>query len=229
MKSQLTLVKSLLAVAGVAAVSAVSAAPAWAFSFGNIAGGDTPGDAYVNSFTFDVVDQGQSVLFNIKNSGDAAAPTMFISKVFFDDKNSFFDDDTYLSAPLVNRGNVGLVEFIGGASNDQLPQGGNGFTTNYAFSRKTGAGNAFGIQGGESLGLIFTGDYNLVMSALNSGALKIGLHVQALPDGQSDSYISTSSSNTQDTPEPLTMLAAGAAVGFGTMFKKQRAQAQKAR
>jgi len=226
MKSPLTLVKSLLAVAGVAAVSAVSAAPAWAFSFGNIAGGDTPGDSYVNSFTFDVVDEGQSVLFNITNSGDAAAPSMFISKVFFDDKNSFFDDDTYLSSPLVNIGNVGQVDFIGGASNDQLPQGGNGFTTNYAFSRKTGAGNAFGIQGGESLGLRFTGDYNLVISALNSGALKLGLHVQALPNDRSDSYIS---SNTQDTPEPLTMLAAGAAVGFGTVFKKQRAQAQKAR
>ena len=228
MKSPLTLVKSLLAVAGVAALSAVSAAPAWAFSFGNIAGGDTPGDDYVNSFTFDVVDQGESVLFNIKNSGDPAAPTMFISKVFFDDKNSFFDDDTYLSEPLVNRGNVGLVEFSGGASNDQLPQGGNGFTTNYAFSRRTGEGNAYGIQADESLGLIFTGDYNLVMSALNSGALKIGLHVQALPNGQSDSYISSSSSNTQDTPEPLTMLAAGAAVGFGTMFKKQRERVQKA-
>jgi hypothetical protein len=225
-KSQLTLVKSLLAVAGVAAVSAVSAAPASAFSFGNIAGGDTPGDAYVNSFTFDVVDEGQSVLFKIKNSGDAAAPSMFISKVFFDDKNSFFDDDTYLSDPSVNIGNVGQVEFSGGAGNDQLPQGGNGFTTNYAFSRKTGDGNAKGIQAGESLGLRFTGDYNLVMSALNSGALKLGLHVQALPNDQSDSYIS---SNTQDTPEPLTMLAAGAAVGFGTMFKKQRAQAQKAR
>jgi len=227
-KSPLNLVKSLLAVAGVAALSAVSAAPASAFSFGNIAGGDTPGDAYVNSFSFDVVDQGQSVIFNIKNSGDDAAPSMFISKVFFDDKNSFFDDDTYLSDPLVNRGNVGLVDFIGGASNDQLPQAGNNFTTNYAFSRKTGDGNAFGIQGGESLGLIFTGDYNLVMSALNSGALKLGLHVQALPNGQSDSYISSSSGNTQDTPEPLTMLAAGAAVGFGTMFKKQRDRAQKA-
>jgi hypothetical protein len=225
-KSQLTLVKSLLAVAGVAAVSAVSAAPASAFSFGNIAGGDTPGDSYVNSFTFDVVDEGQSVLFKINNSGDAAAPSMFISKVFFDDKNSFFDDDTYLSSPLVNIGNVGQVEFSGGAGNDQLPQGGNGFTTNYAFSRKTGDGNAKGIQGGESLGLRFTGDYDLVISALNSGALKLGLHVQALPGGASDSYIS---SNTQDTPEPLTMLAAGAAVGFGTMFKKQRAQAQKAR
>ena len=228
MKSPLTLVKSLLAVAGVAALSAVSAAPAWAFSFGNIAGGDTPGDSYVNSFTFDVVEQGQSVLFNIKNSGDAASPSMFISKVFFDDnKDSFFDDNTYLSSPLVNIGNVGRVAFSGGVSNDQLPQGGNNFTTNYAFSRDTGDGNEFGIQAGESLGLSFTADYKLVIAALNDGTLKLGLHVQGLPNGQSDSYISTSSGNTQDTPEPLTMLAAGAAVGFGTMFKKQRDQAQK--
>jgi hypothetical protein len=146
---------------------------------------------------------------------------MFISKVFF-------DDNGYLSAPLVNIGNVGQVAFSGGASNDQLPQGGNGFTTDYAFSRNTGGGNVLGIQGGESLGLSFTGNYNNVISALNSGTLKLGLHVQALPNGQSDSYISSSSGNTQDTPEPLTMLAAGAAVGFGTMFKKQRDRAQKA-
>ncbi len=99
--------------------------------------------------------------------------------------------------------------------------------SNYAFSSNNGAGNAFGIQAGETLVLRFTGNYNNVIFALNSGALKLGLHVQALPNGQSDSYIS-SSGNTQDTPEPLTMLAAGAAVGFGTMFKKQRAQAQKA-
>jgi hypothetical protein len=84
-----------------------------------------------------------------------------------------------------------------------------------------------GIQGSEILGLSFTGDCNLVISALKDGTLKIGLHVQALPNGQSDSYIS-SSGNTQDTPEPLTMLAPGAAVGFGTMFQKQREKAQKA-
>jgi len=220
MKSPLTLVKSLLAVASVAALSAVSAAPASAFNFSNIAGGDTPGDAYRNSFSFDVFNLGSSVLFNIKNSGDAAAPDMFISKVLF-------DDNGYLSAPSANVSNIGDVAFSGGASNDQLPQGGNNFTTNYAFSRNTGDGNALGIEAGESLGLSFTGDYNLVISALNSGDLKLGLHVQALPNGQSDSYIS-SSGNTQDTPEPLTMLAAGAAVGFGTMFKKQRDQAQKA-
>ncbi|MEG4287841.1 PEP-CTERM sorting domain-containing protein [Microcoleus sp. C2C3] len=219
MKSPLTLVKSLLALAGVAAVSAVSAAPASAFGFGNIVGGDPPGDAYKNSFTFDVINQGSSVIFKIKNSGNPAALSMFISKVFF-------DDNGYLSAPVANIGNVGTVEFSGGTGNDQLPQGGNSFTTNYAFSRNPGNGNAKGIQAGETLGLKFTGNYNNVIYALNSGTLRLGLHVQALPGGASDSYIST---NTQDTPEPLTMLAAGAAVGFGTMFKKQRDRAQKAR
>ena len=218
MKSQLTLVKSLLAVAGAAALSAVSAAPASAFGFSNIPGGAAPGDAYANSFTFDVLNQGSSVIFKITNSGNADAPSMFISKVFF-------DDNGYLSNPEVNFGNVGEVSFSRDAGNDQLPQGGNNFTTDYAFSRVPGAGNANGIQAPETLGVKFTGNYNNVIGALNSGALKIGLHVQALPNGQSDSYIS---SNTQDTPEPLTMLAAGAAVGFGTMFKKQRDRAQKA-
>jgi len=217
MKSQLTLVKSLLALAGVAAVSAVSAAPASAFGFGNIAGGDTPGDAYKNSFTFDVLNQGSSVLFKIKNSGNAAASSMFIRQVFF-------DDNGYLSKPQANIGNVGEVDFSGGAGKDQLPQGGKNFTTDYAFSRKV-PGNAKGIQAGETLGLKFTGNYNNVIYALSTGALRLGIHVQSLPDGKSDSYIST---NTQETPEPLTMLAAGAAVGFGTMFKKQRDQAQKA-
>jgi hypothetical protein len=219
-KSPLTLVKSLLAVAGVAALSAVSAAPAWAFSFSNIGGGDTPGDAYVNNFGFNVsaVNGTRLVVFDIFNLGNPADSDMFISKVFFD------DNINYLSGPSVNFSNIGQVGFMRGASNDQLPQGGNDFTTDYAFSR-VGPGNEYGIQGGEKLGLSFVANYNNVLAALNSGELKIGLHVQALPNGASDSYIS---SNTQDTPEPLTMLAAGAAVGFGTMFKKQRDQAQKA-
>jgi hypothetical protein len=222
MKSPLTLVKSLLAVAGVAAVSAVSAAPAWAFSFGNIAGGDTVGDAYVNSFRYTVANQGSAVRFDIFNSGDTAAPNMFISKVFF-------DDNGYLSAPSLYGTNIGEVSFSGGPSNDRLPQGGNDFTTDYAFSRNPGGGNGGPIQRGESFPVSFRGNYNNVIAALNDGTLKIGLHVQGLPNGASDSYISTSSGNTQDTPEPLTMLAAGAAVGFGTMFKKQRERDQKAR
>jgi hypothetical protein len=219
MKSPLNLVKSLLAVAGVAVLSAVSAAPASAFSFSNIAGGDTPGDAYANNFGFNVINQGGTVFFDIFNYGNVAAPDMFISKVFF-------DDNGYLSQPWVNaNNNVGQVAFKGEASKDQLPQGGKSFTTDYSFTRNPGNGNANGIQGGEKVQLAFVGNYNNVLAALTDGTLKIGLHVQALPNDKSDSYIS---SNTQDTPEPLTMLAAGAAVGFGTMFKKQREQAQKA-
>ena len=126
MKSLLTLVKSLLAVAGVAALSAVSAAPASAFYLGNIAAGDTPGDSSENSFTFDVVNQGSAVHFDISNSGNLAEPSMFIRELFFDNKGS-------LSAPLVYIGNVGQVAFSVGASNDRLPQDGNGYTTNQPF------------------------------------------------------------------------------------------------
>ena len=216
MKSPLTLVKSLLAVAGVAALSAISAAPASAFSFSNITGGDTPGDAYVSNFNFEIVDQGDRVLFNIYNLVNNATPNSFIRQVFFDDNN-------YLSDPWTNIGNFGTVNLQGGASNAQLPQGGNNFSTDYYFERQV-PGNGNAVQGGEKYGVSFLGNYANVVNSVNSGDLRIGIHVQGLPGGASDSYIS----NTQDTPEPLTMLAAGAAVGFGTMFKKQRDRAQKA-
>ncbi|MEG5233754.1 PEP-CTERM sorting domain-containing protein [Microcoleus sp. AT9b-C3] len=222
MKFQLNLVKSILAVAGVAAVSAVSAAPASAFSFGNIAGGDTVGDNYLNSFSFNVTQtSASSVLFNILNSGNSAAPNMFIGGVFFDDGG------------LLSNGaavNNSTAAFGSDQGSGNLPQGNIvGFTTDHSFFSNNGGGNKWGVQGGESIGFSFAGNYNNVVSALNSGSLKLGLHVQSLPGrgATSDSYIS-STSNTEATPEPLTMLAAGAAVGFGTMFKKQRAQAQKA-
>ncbi|WP_445248307.1 PEP-CTERM sorting domain-containing protein [Microcoleus sp. OTE_8_concoct_300] len=224
MKFPLNLVKSLLAVAGVAAVSAISAAPASAINFSNITGGDPVGDAYANNFGLTVENQGGLAVFNIFNFGNPSATDMFIAGVFFDDNGSLSSS----SAPWTNVNNFGDVRFSGGASNAQLPQGGKNFTTDYAFFSDNGDGNKYGIQAGEKLGLAWAASYNSVISDLTSGALRVGLHVQALPNGASDSYITSNSGNTQDTPEPLTMLAAGAAVGFGTMFKKQRAQAQKA-
>ncbi|MEG3955311.1 PEP-CTERM sorting domain-containing protein [Microcoleus sp. herbarium2] len=220
MKSPLNLLKSLLAVAGAAALSAVSAAPASAFNFSNITGGDTVGDAYASNYNLEVVDQGERVLFNIYHLVNPATASSFIRQVYFDDNN-------YLSDPWPNIGNFGTVAFSGGAGNNQLPQGGNNFTTDYYFSRDV-PGNGNAIQPSEKLGVSFQGNYANVVTALNSGALRLGIHVQGLPGGASDSYITSNSGNTQDTPEPLTMLAAGAAVGFGTMFKKQRDRAQKA-
>jgi len=225
MKSPLNLIKSLLAVAGVAALSAVSAAPASAFNFSNIAGGDMVGDAYANSFGFTVENQGGLAVFNIFNFGNPGASDMFIAGVFFDDNGTLSSS----TPPWTNVNNVGKVGFTfnGGLSNAQLPQGGKNFTTDYAFFSDNGDGNGLAVQANEKLGLAFAASYNNVLAALTSGDLKIGLHVQGLPDGASDSYIS-SNGNTENTPEPLTMLAAGAAVGFGTMFKKQRDRAQKA-
>ena len=222
MKSPLTLVKALLAVASVAALSAVSAAPASAFNFSNIPGGNPVGDAHADSFGATLTSRADLVFINIYNLGSTLAPNMFIAGVFIEDNNG------YLSNPWSSlNDNVGTVRFSSGSSNAQLPQGGNSFTTKYSFFSDDGDGNARAVQANEKLVLAFTGSTNLVNSALNSGEVKIGLHVQGLPMGASDSYISSNSDNTQDTPEPLTMLAAGAAVGFGTMFKKQRDQAQK--
>jgi len=220
MKSPLTLVKSLLAVAGVAALSAISAAPASAFNFSNIAGGDTVGDAYANNFGFTLDNVGGSVLLKIFNFGNTAAPDMFIGGLFIDDSG-------YLTNSWANVSNSGQVAFTGGSSTAQFPQGGNNFSTDYAFFSDNGSGNVSGIQVGEVGGFLFDGNYNTVFNAVSTGAIKVGIHVQALPNGASDSYIS-SNGNTENTPEPLTMLAAGAAVGFGTMFKKQRDRAQKA-
>jgi hypothetical protein len=223
MKSPLNLVKSLLAVAGVAALSTISAAPSSAFNFSNISDEDTVGDAYTNSFGVTLTSEADLVFLNISNFGNTLAPEMFIAGVFIE------DNEGYLSNPWFSLDqSVGNVVFNPGSSDAQLPQGGKSFTTKYSFFSANGDGNGYGVQADEKLVLAFTGSTNNVLAALESGEVKIGLHVQALPSGASDSYISSNSGNTENTPEPLTMLAAGAAVGFGTMFKKQRDRAQKA-
>lgn len=221
MKSPLTLVKSILTVVGVATLSAVSASPASAFSFGNIVGADTVGDAYVNDFSFDVTDGGSNnVLFKIANN-NTSVPGIYIGSVYFD----LGSNPNLLSAFGINSGNTGTVNFQdNGTAN--MPQSANlssPWSTDFAATKQGAASN--GVQKGEVLGLSFAGNYNNVVSALNAGSLRLGLHVQGI-NGGSDTFVS-SIDNTQNTPEPLTMLAAGAAVGFGAMFKKQRSEAQK--
>ncbi|MEG4320370.1 MULTISPECIES: PEP-CTERM sorting domain-containing protein [unclassified Microcoleus] len=222
MKFTLTAVKSILAVASVAALSALSAAPASAFSFGNIAGGDTIGDSYVNDFSFDVTDNGNNnVGFKIANNNTSVAG-IFIGSVYFDTGNN----SGLLSSFGINTGNTGTVNF-GNNGTANMAQSANlttAWSTDFS-ATKTGAASN-GVNTGEVLGLSFGGNYNNVISALNAGTLRLGLHVQGI-NGGSDTFVS-STSNTENTPEPLTMLAAVTAVGFGTMFKKQRAQAQKA-
>lgn len=182
------------------------------------------GDAYVNDFSFNVTDGGSNnVLFKIANN-NTSVPGIFIGSVYFDTGSN----TNLLSAFGIDVGNTGTVDFQdnGTANMAQSANLSSPWSTDFSATKKGGAANS--VQTGEVLGLSFTGNYNNVVSALNNGSLKVGLHVQGI-NGGSDTFVSgISAGNTQNTPEPLTMLAAGAAVGFGGMFKKQRAQAQKA-
>lgn len=220
MKAKLSLIKSILVASSVVAIATMSANSATAadFSFGNIAGGDAVGDAYQSSFGFNVTSAGaNSVLFNIFNSGNAAASSMFISRVFFDTGSNA----NLLSNLITNSGNSGTVGFTKDSSPGNLPQAANlatSFSTDFSASSNNGGGNKWGVQGGESLGIAFNGNYNSVVSALNNGSLRLGLHVQALPNGASDSYVA------EPVPEPTTMLGSVLALGLFAKIKQRRAQ-----
>ncbi|MGE5657579.1 MAG: PEP-CTERM sorting domain-containing protein [Actinomycetota bacterium] len=221
-----TSLTAALAVVGVATITAFTATPASAFTFGNITGGDTVGDAYKNDFSFDVSQNGaNSVLFKIGFSNTvASSPSgMFIGTVYFDVAKTLLT-----GVNSVNVGNVGNVNFTGGASTANMPQGNIiGFSTDYAFDNVNGAGNKWAIQSGESLGISFAGKYADVISAINAGSLKLGLHVQNI-NGGSDTFVSeTPGGGTppESVPEPLTMT--GLALGLGGMMAARRRQANK--
>lgn len=212
--------KATLAAAGmVSALNIVTATPASAFSFGNIAGGDTIGDAYKSNFSFDVSDLGNnSVLFKISKAN--TSDSMFIGTVYFDVARTLLT-----GVKSINVGNVGNVNFTGGVSTANMPQGNIiGFSTDYSFDNVNGSGNKWAIQSGETLGISFAGNYANVISAINSGALKVGLHVQNI-NGGSDTFVSDTPEGTptsQPVPEPLTMT--GLAFGLGGMVAARRRQ-----
>ena len=89
----------------------------------------------------------------------------------------------------VNSDNVGTVKFAGGIGDKHLSQTDpKDFTTDYYFTKDGGASK--GIQKGESLGVLFSNvNFTSVIDAINSGSLRVGYHLQELPNGKSDSYV----------------------------------------
>lgn len=205
-----------------AAVTSVTLAttsiPASAYTFGNVTGGDTVGDAFSSNFSFNVVDNGNNtVLFNISkaNTNDS----MFVGTVYFDVNNTLLT-----SVNQLNFNNVGNVNFEGGASTANMPQGNIlGFSTDYSFDNINGAGNKWAVQSGETLGILFNGNYTNVVSAINSGALKIGLHVQNVLNS-SDTYVSnvpTVNATPKPVPEPATILGLGVVAAAGMVMARR--------
>ena len=204
-------------IATVAAIVSPVTANAATFTFDNIAGGDNFGDTLNGFLSMDVTDSRTGgVLFKFNNAAGNTATTSFIRTVFIDGSTALLGNRI-----TVNEGNVGTVTFERGSDSQQLPQGSNDFTTDYSFDRIVGKANVNAIQSDESLGVLFAGaNFNNVISAINGGSLRVGYHLQGLPDGKSDSYI-----NTKPVPVPgflLGVMAAGA-LGSTRLLKKKQA------
>ena len=135
----------------------------------------------------DVVASGSDVTFNFSNSGPTASS---ITDIYFDDDN--------LMAALLSFNEGAGVNFSAGASPGNLP-GGNtispAFVATAALSSDSDAPvSANGVGVGETLGITFSllsgKTYSDVLADLNSGDLRVGLHVQAIaPQGGSESYV----------------------------------------
>ena len=180
-----SLVPTVIATAGLTIAATAIPAAAVTFGFQNIAGGDTVGDAFASGFKFDVTDNGGGkVLFKfLNNSSGTNALKQFALSV--DPTKSGL-----LSNMAVNVNNVGTVKFDDKSQNlsqSNLIAGWDGET----FGGGTSGGNSNSVDVGEALGVTFTGNYNNVLAALNSGLLQVGIHVGSLPNSASDAYVSS--------------------------------------
>jgi hypothetical protein len=193
-------------------------APAHAvvFSFDNIAGGDTTGDSFNQYLSVDVTQSGNEALFTFSNSSSNTATDSFISDIFFD-----------VRAPEAIGTASGDVDILAGTgvsftydAGGNLPQGNNAvpaFDPDFSIINEPGSAN--GIQPGEILAVAIslTGSFQDVLNALASGTLRIGLHVQGLPNGGSDAYIN----NPTAVPLPMAFLL-GAPVLGGLLLAGRR-------
>ncbi|MDX2254081.1 MAG: hypothetical protein NW214_01050 [Pseudanabaenaceae cyanobacterium bins.39] len=204
--------------AGLTAISAPVSANAATFTFNNIVPdnvGETIGDVIAPYLSMDVTASGSGTLFKFNLGNTAALGTApynfsnaFIRQVFIDGSPSL------LGIPTLNQANVGTVNFVS-ALTGTFSQGNKiGFTYDYYFNRSNGSANGFAIQKNESLGVLFANaNYNNVISAINSGALRVGYHVQGF--GESDSYVNGIPTPPRPVPVPGFLLGLVAAGGFG--------------
>lgn len=175
----------------------------------NLAGDCAIGEAQL---TVDVtLHEGVHVLFEFKNSGPSAASITDV----------YFDDGTLLSINSIING--AGVDFSEGANPGNLP-GGN--TLSPAFDADFSADSNApvpqnGVNPGETLGVLFNlqpgGTFADVIGELADGTLRVGIHVQALDSGGSESFVN------QPVPVPAAIwLMVSGLLGLIGIAKRRR-------
>jgi len=197
--------------ASVIFLSASAPADAALYSFYNITNTIAENvEIGISQLSVEVTDPGSDqILFTFRNIGDDACS---ISEVYF-------DDGSLLGiAELIDEGHAGGdsgVDFEPGANPSNLPSGNNAVplfeaTANFS-SQASNPAPDWGVNPGEYLGILFNINseqseqtFDNVITELNSGALRIGLHVTAFELGESESFI-----NTVPIPATAWMFGAG--------------------
>jgi hypothetical protein len=171
----------------------ISSAHANVYSFSSNCSNNLAGDVLIgqNQLNVDVTNPGANqVLFTFTNTGPSASS---ITDIYFDDGSLLGIASIVESPP--------SVDFGIGASPPNLPDANNcpgpDFATTAGFSADSESPTQpSGVNPGESVGILFNlqagKTFADVINDLNSGALRIGIHVQGFASGGSESFINSS-------------------------------------
>lgn len=170
-----------------------------------------------NQLSLDVSQTGNTVDFKFTNAlgGNEA----FIGHFYFD----FIGANLFTS--LTQTGQSGIVSFAGDPDSSQnFPEGNNlipPFTTDADAKRNQGASN--GVQLGEYVifqAMLSSADD--INALLNTGDLRIGLHMQGYDSGGSDSYVTVPNPPVSAVPVPAALPLMASALGlFGIARRKK--------
>jgi hypothetical protein len=165
-------------------------------------------------FSLGVTDAGSVVNFLFTNTGPAPSS---ITDIYFDWSST--SGITLAPGTLTDSGSG--VSFSWGASPGDLPGGSTiSFSADIATDSNSPA-QQMGVNPGEWLNIAFASSADLT-NALNTGALRVGIHTQGYVGGGSESFV------TSPVPEPETyaMLLAGLGLlGFDVRRRRRLQQA----
>ena len=130
-------------------------------------------------------------------------------------RNIYFDYATGMGVTLL--GDVGTVTFLAGGKPGNLPSG-NAPTVDFSSNANwtsDNPGSEWGVNAGESISFSLTG-VNLANFA--NGTMRVGVHLQGLPDGGSVSLVSAVTAVPE--PETYALMLAGLAL-MGTLARRR--------
>jgi len=162
----------------------------------------------------EVIDNGGTVEFLFTNTGSEAC---VISEIYWDDNAGFslVYDSMSTTTPAG-------VAFHTGSNPANLPAGNTvAFDSNFSVEADNPEPK-WGIGPSEDLSVYFTytGSYADLIAAMDSGELRVGIHVKSFENGQSESLITTT---TTGVPTPTAALAGLAMLGAAGLRRRREA------